>query len=105
MVWISLIYCFSGFPKQDENYAYYNEQEYKDDYDYGDDDVPVNDVDGASDNSLPIHRPVIISESLHVDVDNGMTIRLPCIVDKLPGDKIATIVENENQLLLQVRFL
>ena len=56
----------------------------------------MNDVDGASDNSLPIHRPVIISESIHVDVDNGMTIRLPCIVDKLPGDIIATIVENDN---------
>jgi len=83
---IYLLLGVQGFPKQDENYAYYNEQEYKDDYDYGDDDVPVNDVDGASDNSLPIHRPVIISESIHVDVDNGMTIRLPCIVDKLPGE-------------------
>ena len=72
-------------PKQDDNYAYYNEQEYKDDCDYGDDDVPVNDVDGTSDNSLLIHRPVIISESIQMDVDNGMTIRLPCIVDKLPG--------------------
>ena len=77
---------FSGFPKQDDNYAYYNEQEYKDDYDYGDDDVPVNDVDGASDNSLPIHRPVITSESKHLNVDEGMTITLPCNVDKLPGD-------------------
>ena len=45
-----------------------------------DDDVPVNDVDGTSDNSLLIHRPVIISESIQMDVDNGMTIRLPCIV-------------------------
>ena len=76
----------SGLPKQDDNYAYYNEQEYKDDYDYGDDEAPVNDVDGASDNSVPIHRPIIISESIEEEVDNGMTIRLPCIVDKLPGE-------------------
>jgi len=83
---ILLLLGVHGFPKQDDNYAYYNEQEYKDDYDYGDDDVPVNDVDGTSDNSLPIHRPVITSESTHLNVDEGMTITLPCNVDKLPGD-------------------
>ena len=83
---ILLILFISGLPKHDDNYAYYNDQDYKDDYDYGDDDdVPVNDVDGTSDNSLLIHRPVIQSESVQLDVDNGMTIRLPCIVDKLPG--------------------
>ena len=71
-------------PAQDDNYAYYNEQEYSDDYDYGDDDV--NDVVGTSHDSLITHRPVMISESSQVDVDSGMTIRLPCIVDKLPGD-------------------
>jgi len=83
---ILLLLEVHGFPKQDDNYAYYNEQEYKDDYDYGDDDVPVNDVDGAPDNSLPIHRPVITSESKHLNVDEGMTITLPCNVDKLPGE-------------------
>merc|ERR1712168_1176060 len=83
---ISLLLGVHGFPKQDDNYAYYNEQEYKDDYDYDDDDVPVNDVDGTSDNSLPIHRPVITSESTHLNVDEGMTITLPCNVDKLPGE-------------------
>ena len=66
---------------QNYNYDY-------DAYDYGDDDVPVNDVDGTSDNSLPIHRPVITSESTHLNVDEGMTITLPCNVDKLPGNKI-----------------
>ena len=69
----------SGFPKQDDNYAYYNEQEYSDDYDYGEDDTSVSDVD-----SLVTHRPFIISDSSQVDVDNG--IRLPCLVDKLRGD-------------------
>eukprot|EP00090_Calanus_glacialis_P015493 TRINITY_DN24450_c0_g1_i1.p1 TRINITY_DN24450_c0_g1~~TRINITY_DN24450_c0_g1_i1.p1 ORF type:complete len:485 (-),score=135.14 TRINITY_DN24450_c0_g1_i1:279-1733(-) len=96
---LSLLLCFigvHGLPKQDDNYAYYNEQEYKDDYDYGDDDVPVNDVDGTSDNSLLIHRPVIISESIQMDVDNGMTIRLPCIVDKLPGE-ISIIWSKEDE--------
>jgi len=85
----------NGLPKQDDNYAYYNEQEYKDDYDYGDDEAPLNDVDGASENSVPIHRPVIISEPLEEQVDNGMTIRLPCIVDKLP-DAIQIIWSKED---------
>jgi len=85
LIFSCLILGAIGLPKQDENYAYYNEQEYKDDYDYGEDEVPVHDADGASDNSVPIHRPAIISESIEEKVDNGMTIRLPCIVDKLPG--------------------
>ena len=73
----------AGLPKQDESYAYYNEQEYKDDYDYGDEDIPSVEVEGAA--TVLTHRPVIISEPINTDVDNGMTIRLPCIVDKLPG--------------------
>jgi len=80
-----LIFSAKSLPKQDDNYAYYNEQEYTDDYDYGEDDTAVNDADGALDDSLITHRPVIISESSQLDVDNGMTIRLPCNVDKLPG--------------------
>eukprot|EP00092_Neocalanus_flemingeri_P054291 GFUD01063929.1.p1 GENE.GFUD01063929.1~~GFUD01063929.1.p1 ORF type:complete len:489 (+),score=123.56 GFUD01063929.1:223-1689(+) len=83
---LCLIVTVHGLPKQDDNYAYYNEQEYKDDYDYGEDENPINDVDESPANSLLIHRPVIISESVQLDVDNGMTIRLPCIVDKLPGE-------------------
>ena len=87
LVFYSCKFCnVVGLPKQDENYAYYNEQEYTDDYDYEDDDTTVNDADGALDDSLITHRPVIISESSKLDVDNGMTIRLPCFVDKLPGD-------------------
>jgi len=85
---LCLLVSAFGLPKQDDNYAYYNEQEYKDDYDYGDDDIPVNDadVDGGPGDSMLIHRPVIVSESVQLDVDNGMTIRLPCIVDELPGE-------------------
>eukprot|EP00092_Neocalanus_flemingeri_P092570 GFUD01117529.1.p1 GENE.GFUD01117529.1~~GFUD01117529.1.p1 ORF type:complete len:486 (+),score=120.08 GFUD01117529.1:165-1622(+) len=83
---LCLLVTVHGLPKQDDNYAYYNEQEYKDDYDYGDDETPTNDVDESPANSLLIHRPVIVSESVQLDVDNGMTIRLPCIVDKLPGE-------------------
>eukprot|EP00092_Neocalanus_flemingeri_P007861 GFUD01008487.1.p1 GENE.GFUD01008487.1~~GFUD01008487.1.p1 ORF type:complete len:174 (+),score=50.96 GFUD01008487.1:237-758(+) len=83
---LCLIVAVHGLPKQDDNYAYYNEQEYKDDYDYGEDETPINDVDESPANSLLIHRPVIVSESVQLDVDNGMTIRLPCIVDKLPGE-------------------
>jgi len=83
-----VLVCFShgllGLPKQDESYAYYNEQEYKDDYDYGDEDTPSVEVEGAA--AVLTHRPVIISEPINTDVDNGMTIRLPCVVDKLPGE-------------------
>jgi len=73
-----------GLPKQDDSYAYYNEQEYKDEYDYGDEDAAGVEVEGAT--AVLTHRPVIISEPINTDVDNGMTIRLPCIVDKLPGE-------------------
>jgi len=93
---LCLLVAVQGLPKQDDNYAYYNEQEYKDDYDYGDDDLPVNDVDGTPDDSLLIHRPVIESKSVQLDVDNGMTIRLPCIVDKLPGE-ISIIWSKEDE--------
>jgi len=76
-----------GFPSTDDNYDYYKDQEYRDDdYDDNYEDSPVNDVDGDSDNAIAIHRPVIISESTNIEVDNEMTIRLPCLVDKLPSD-------------------
>ena len=64
-------------------YNYYSEQEYQDEYDY-DDEILVNDVDDAT---IPSHRPTIISDSVVLNVDNGMTIRLPCIVDKLSGEQ------------------
>ena len=71
----------SGLPSiEKEGYQYYNEQEYQ--YDY-DDDTLVNDVDDEA--LIPSHQPAILSESIVLDVDNGMTIRLPCTVDKLPG--------------------
>ena len=68
-------YLFAGSPTEE----YYND-DYNADYDY-DDDLPVNDVE---DDKLPSHIPKIVSDSVKLDVDNGMTIRLPCVVDKLP---------------------
>jgi len=83
----SLLFCLlvsaQGLPRQEDNYAYYNDE--SDDYDYKyDDDVPVNDVDGTANAS--IHTPVIVSEPVQLNVVDGMTIRLPCIVDQLPGE-------------------
>ena len=73
----------SGLPSiGTEGDQYYAEQEYQ--YDY-DDDTVVNDVDEAH---IPSHRPAILSDSIVLDVDNGMTIRLPCTVDKLPGKQL-----------------
>lgn len=58
---------------------YYND-DYNAEYDY-DDDLPINDVE---DDKVPSHIPKIVSDPVKLDVDNGMTIRLPCVVDKLP---------------------
>jgi len=48
---------------------YYND-DYNAEYDYDDD--------------LQSHIPKIVSDPVNLVVDNGMTIRLPCVVDKLP---------------------
>ena len=72
-------FIIPGYPQGDE---YYNDQDYQYDYDE-DEKLPLNDVDDS--NTIPLfHVPTIISDSVMLDVDNGMTIRLPCIVDKLP---------------------
>jgi len=81
--YLVLLLCVTaqGFPQGDE---YYNDQDYQYDYDE-DEKLPLNDVDDS--NTIPLfHVPTIISDSVMLDVDNGMTIRLPCIVDKLPSN-------------------
>ena len=60
---------------------YYNDDYNAEDYNY-DDEPSLNDV---SDDAVLSHIPKIVSNSVKLDVDNGMTIRLPCTVDKLPG--------------------
>merc|ERR1712045_239188 len=76
----NFILTINGLPgSETDGYQYYNEQEYQ--YDYDEEDIPVNDVDDAL---IPSHRPTILTDSIVLDVDNGMTIRLPCTVDKLP---------------------
>ena len=84
----------SGLPSIGmEGDQYYAEQEYQ--YDY-DDDTVVNDVDEAH---IPSHRPAILGDSIVLDVDNGMTIRLPCTVDKLPGK------QSNSLCLIQLAFI
>ena len=73
----------SGIPTDEQ---YYND-DYNAEYDvyneYNDgDELSVNDV---SDYQVLSHIPKIVSIPKKLDVDNGMTIRLPCTVDKLPG--------------------
>ena len=73
----------SGIPTDEQ---YYND-DYNAEYDvyneYNDgEDLSVNDV---SDDQVLSHIPKIVSIPKKLDVDNGMTIRLPCTVDKLPG--------------------
>ena len=70
------IIIISGNPTEE----YYND-DYNAEYDY-DEDLTVNDV---SDDKVLSHIPKIVSNPVKLDVDNGMTIRLPCTVDKLPG--------------------
>ena len=69
--------CVLGLP----NFEEYSNDQY--DYEYEDDDMPINEEESQPDN---LHRPTIVSNPVTLDVDNGMTIRLPCIVDKLPGE-------------------
>ena len=63
------------------------EEYYNDDYnnDYNDDYEDEPSVNDVSDDKVLSHIPKIVSNSVKLDVDNGMTIRLPCTVDKLPG--------------------
>ena len=68
-----------GYPNREEEY--YNEQEYQ--YDYDDDKVEYSEENRREEISF---RPQIVSDPVKLDVDNGMTIRLPCLVDKLPGE-------------------
>ena len=74
----------SGFPNaRDDELQYYNDQyDEGDNYDYSDDEYK----DEQEDTNTILHRPSIISDPVKLDVDNGMTIRLPCNVDKLPGN-------------------
>lgn len=74
-------------PNQRET-DYYGDQ--ADEYgDYGDYEEGVqDDVEGQSreQNSISTLKPEIISQPEHLVVDNGMTISLPCMVDKMPAN-------------------
>jgi len=73
-----LLLGVQGFPSREEEY--YNEQEYQ--YDYEDDKAEYSEENRREEISF---RPSIVSDPVMLDVDNGMTIRLPCLVDKLPA--------------------
>ena len=77
------IIIISGNPTED----YYND-DYNAEYDY-DEDLPV--VHDVFDDKALSHIPKIVSNPVKLDVDNGMTIRLPCTVDKLPGRPDLTV--------------
>ena len=66
---------------------YYSAEEYPAYFEEYHGDV---DEDGRADNPLPhlIHRPFIISQSLHVEVGFGDSFQLPCKVDQLPGREL-----------------
>lgn len=73
-----LLVSVQGYPNREDEY--YNEQEYQ--YDYDDDKVDYSEENRRDEISF---RPQIVSDPVKLDVDNGMTIRLPCLVDKLPA--------------------
>lgn len=73
---IFLLTVVQGLP----SYEDYSNDQY--DYEYEDDELPINEEESQDTN---VHRPSIVSTPVMLDVDNGMTIRLPCLVDKLPG--------------------
>lgn len=74
----ALVTISQGYPNREDEY--YNEQEYQ--YDYDDDKVDYSEENRRDEISF---RPQIVSDPVKLDVDNGMTIRLPCLVDKLPA--------------------
>ena len=51
------------------------------DYDYGP-DSSYSEEEVAKD----VHKPVILSQPSQIQVEIGHTIRLPCTVDRLPGE-------------------
>ena len=50
-------------------------------YDYGQ-DTAYSEDELAKD----VHKPVLLSQPRHIQLELGHTIRLPCIVDRLPGE-------------------
>lgn len=64
------------------SYQYDQGEEDYSDYNYDDEEEELKDT---ADSSVLTHRPVIVSQSKNIVVDNGLTISLPCLVDKLPA--------------------
>ena len=52
-------------------------------YEYGQ-DTAYSEEELAKD----VHKPVMLSQPRQIQVELGHTIRLPCIVDKLPGERV-----------------
>ena len=50
-------------------------------YDYGP-DSSYSEEEVAKD----VHKPIILSQPSQIQLEIGHTIRLPCIVDRLPGE-------------------
>ena len=67
---------YNNKQKSADNYDYY-------DYNYiNDEGLPISDLDYSSQEILFV--PSILSRPVNLEVDSGMTITLPCLVDQLP---------------------
>jgi len=81
-----------------DTYAYqYDQPADYDLYNYPEEEEAQNDVDS----NVLSYRPDIISQPKVLEVDNGMTISLPCVVDKLPAGMqiIWTKVDMKNTII------
>ena len=90
-LWFTILLNLNMYVSGLPSYEDYSNDQY--DYEYEDDELPINEEESQDTN---VHRPSIVSTPVMLDVDNGMTIRLPCLVDKLPGKKnfMMSFVEN-----------
>eukprot|EP00092_Neocalanus_flemingeri_P087809 GFUD01110874.1.p1 GENE.GFUD01110874.1~~GFUD01110874.1.p1 ORF type:complete len:497 (+),score=131.98 GFUD01110874.1:127-1617(+) len=81
LVVLSILSYTHGLPPTPSpgEYQYDAAAEY--DYDYGPDNTYSEEMVDKE-----VHRPVMVSDTEHIKVELGHTIRLPCMVDRLPGE-------------------
>jgi len=81
--YFGLLGTSEGKPSVDSNAYQYDQPDYEsyDNYDNNDEEESVP----PGENNALSFRPTIYTQSKHIDVDNGFTISLPCMVDELPA--------------------
>jgi len=81
---------FSGLPASDADYPndYYNDEEYySDDYDASMETNEIYDAHGHKE--IEVRRnPIFVTQGRNIMVNEGDTIKLPCVLDKLDKNMV-----------------